>query len=209
MTITVLSSVFLSDQVIAAGVRGKLRRKNSRVTTDNGQEFINVAWTQSLREFEVGFVPMPRASWQAIESLFEVTEGGAYGFLMSDPKDMVCSTGTVVGLTSTTFQLYKKYTDSGSGLFKTRKITRPKAADFVVMVSGTPLSGGSFTLNADTGVVTIPSAPSAATVTWTGHFYVPVHFQSDTIDWEMAFAGPAEDARLLAGPSCILEEVRE
>jgi len=63
-------------------------------------------------------------------------------------------------------------------------------------------------MNTVTGVVTIPSAPSAATITWSGSFYVPVHFQSDEIDWDMVRSGPY-DTRLLAGPTVTLSEVRE
>jgi hypothetical protein len=38
---------------------------------------------------------------------------------------------------------------------------------------------------------------------------VPVHFQSDVIDWEMIAPRPDPDARYLAGPSVVLEEVLE
>jgi hypothetical protein len=45
-------------------------------------------------------------------------------------------------------------------------------------------------------------------LTWSGDFYVPVHFANDEIDWEMILGG-TYDTRLIAGPSVTLQEVRE
>lgn len=86
-TITVLSDVVLPDIVLTAGVRGRQIRKNERTQTVSGSVQVNVRWDYTLREFEVGYVPMLPAAWSAIEGLFEVTDAGAYGFLMLDPKD--------------------------------------------------------------------------------------------------------------------------
>ena len=206
MAIVVLDDVILSNRVISAGVRGRQIRQNRRVQQVSGHEAINVMWDQTLREFELGIVPMRREAWQEIESIHEVTDGGAYGLLMEDPKDSRVTTGVVAGLTSTTFQLYKRYTQASRT--KDRKITRPRSAGFVLSISGVAQSSG-YTLNVATGVVTIPAAPVARTVTWTGRFYVPVHFMSDTIDWTMVVAGQDPDARFLAGPSVVLKEIRE
>jgi uncharacterized protein (TIGR02217 family) len=208
MSLTVLSNMILPNSVIQAGVRGRQMRRNSRVMTANGAESINIMWTQTLREFEIGFVPMRRTAWQDIETFHEITEGGAYGFLMEDPKDSVVSSGVVASLTATTFQLYKRSTDAVSLRYKDRKITRPRTTSFVLTVSGAVQTTG-YSLDTTTGIVTINSGPAAANVTWTGRFYVPVHFQSDSIDWTMVVSGPDPDARFLAGPSVILEEIRE
>lgn len=45
-------------------------------------------------------------------------------------------------------------------------------------------------------------------LTWTGLFYVPVHFSDDFIDWDLVRPGPA-GTRLMVGPSIALQEVRE
>lgn len=206
MAITIFSDVILPNRVVTAGIRGKQIRRNSRVTTDNGAESINIVWTQTLREYELGFMPMQREAWQDIETLHEITEGGAYGFLMEDPKDGYVDNGRFAALTSTTFQLYKRYIHAGSARTKDRKITRPRTTSGTLRISGVPTS--SYTVDEETGIFTVPSAPSAASLTWTGFFYVPVHFMDDTIDWEM-IAGGAPDARFLAGPSVMLQEIRE
>lgn len=209
MSITVLADVILPNRVIEAGVRGKRMRRNSRVTTDSGAAAVNIVWTQTLHEYELGIVPMSRSAWQTVIAFHEITEGGAYGFLMEDPADMNATDSPVAALTATTFQLYKRYSDPVSARTKDRKITRPRASPFSVSVSGVPLGGGAYSLDTETGIITIASAPAAADVTWTGRFYVPVHFQSDSIDWELVISGPSVDGRFLAGPSVVLQEVRE
>lgn len=210
MSITVLSTVIAPNSLWSSGVRGKNIRRNDRVAVRSGQQQINIGWTRTLRQYEFGTVPLTLAVWQTLEGLFEVTEGGAYGFLVQDPKD--CSaddtTGkaTLISSGAHTYQLIKRYTSVGSSQTKDRIIKRPKAVGFVLKISGTPTL--SYTLNADTGVVTIPADPSAANVSWSGIYYVPVHFESDEIDWELVVAGP-EDLRYIAGPSVVLNEVIE
>lgn len=209
MSITVYSDVILPNSVLAAGARGKQLRNNSRTMTQSGRTQINVNWASTLRQYEFGFVPLSVAQWQTIEGLHEVTEGGAYGFLLQDPKDNSTGTDGVLGyVTATTFQLQKRYTAAGSSRTKLRSITRPLASSVQITVSGTPLASTSYSLNSTTGVVTIPSAPSVGTLAWSGSFYVPVHFAQDEIDWELAVAGPAA-SRLMAGPMVTLMEVRE
>lgn len=208
MSITVLADVILPDTVIAAGLRGKNSRVNSRVPLNNGYQTINVVWARTQRQYEVGFVPMSLAAWQAIESVFEITEGGAYGFLMEDPKDNAVTTGTASAVSSTVFQLQKRYIDAGSSRYKDRIITRPRAAGFVITNSGTPISSASYTLDVATGRITIPGAPTASNLAWTGLFYVPVHFAEDFLEWEVERPG-SNSIMLLAGPTVVLQEIRE
>jgi uncharacterized protein (TIGR02217 family) len=209
MSLIVLSDVVLTEDLMAAaGARGKQVRRNSRVVTQDGTQRANIVWDATLREYEIGFIPMQRGSWAEIETLHEVTEGGAYGFLMEDPKDSTVELGRFASLTSTTFQLYKRYLHAGSSRTKDRKITRPRSVDGTLTISGVAKTlGVDYTVDDETGIFTIPSAPSAANLAWTGPFYVPVHFRDDSIDWELV--RPGEDARLLAGPTLVLQEVRE
>jgi uncharacterized protein (TIGR02217 family) len=207
--IVVFSDVLLSNSVIEAGVRGKNMRLNSRVPTDNGFESVNIIWTQTLRQFELGFVPMRVAQWQAIETLHEITEGGAFGFLMEDPKDNNAADGVMTLVSTHVYQLHKRYVEPVSTRFKTRKITRPRLSGLVVKVSGVTLDPASYTLDPTTGRITIPgSTPAASTLTWTGLFYLPVHFMDDSIDWTLVVAG-VQEQRYLSGPSVMLQEIRE
>lgn len=210
MSITVLSTVIAPNSLWSAGARGKQMRKNSRVAVQSGEMQINIGWSRTLRQYEIGTVPLTVSQWQALEGLHEVTEGGAYGFLLQDPKDCSATAAmgkaTLISAPAHTYQLIKQYTSVGSALTKNRVITRPRASGFILYLSGTP--SAAYTLDVDTGIITIPSDPSASNVTWSGLFYVPVHFVSDEIDWDLAVAGAA-DTRLMAGPSVALAEVAE
>ena len=308
MSITVFSDVILPNSVILAGIKGKQIRNNTRASSLNGGMSININWSKTLRQYELGVAPMALDLWQTIEGLHEVTQGGAYGFLMSDPKDNAVAAGSgflwpyttvLVGTSGAgfgvpTYKLQKRYVSVGSSRFNDRGITRPKATpvlkrDAATLVVGS--SAGQIALNYDTGTVTFVAdateAPTSITVgaptilnyssgagmvaalsvgqriflsgitgsaatalnglshviaskgasslsiststtglavtapgtsykypqasealTWTGSFYVPVHFTDDFIDWELVVSGP-DTQKLLAGPSVILDEVRE
>lgn len=187
--------VFPSELVSAYEAQGKSMRRNSVVEIDSGKTAVNVVWTQSLREYEVGIVPMPVSNWQRIEAIFEITEGGAYGMLLEDPKDSSVTDGIVKDEGGKLF-LFKRYTDSSSGRTKDRKITRPRL-ETVTMSAGTPV------LDADGSVTGV-----SAGATWSGRFYVPVRFMNDYIEWEIVKSGPNE-SRYAAGPSVVLQEIRE
>jgi uncharacterized protein (TIGR02217 family) len=172
MSITVYNDVILPASVMLAGVRGKNKRSNTRAVMQNGEASINVGWTLTLREYELGFVPMVLSAWQAIEGLHEVTDGGAYGFLMLDPKDQTAATGegllypyttTLIGTIGLgygvpSYKLYKRYTSLGSTRTKDRPITRPKTSFVSLTRGGSPVtigaSPGNASVNYDTGTVT-------------------------------------------------------
>lgn len=214
MPIQVFNDVFLPNSVISSGVRGKNMRQNTRSMNQGGFEQINVNWTKTLRQYEIGTVPMRIEQWRDIETLHEITDGGAFGFLMEDPKDCIITrqfglVGTpapVNGVTPAGLQLYKRSIDARSQRYRDRAITRPQLASFALFQNGVALAPGSYTLNADKGLLTIGADP--ASLTWSGRFYVPVHFVDDFIDWDLIAPGGV-DQRFLAGPSVVLQEVRE
>lgn len=205
-TVIVLSDVILSNDVIEMGVEGSNDRYNTRVQLENGNQNVNQVWDDTMRHYTFGVVPMGLEAWAEIEALQEVTEGGTYGFLMEDPKDHYVSVGVMVQLSAGVYQLYKRIVHAGSGRYKDRKITRPRLAGFAATASGVPVV--SFTLNQTNGQITIPAAPAAATLAWTGPFYVPVHFEKNSIDWSF-MAGGNDDQRLLAGPAVLAQEILE
>ncbi len=308
MAITVFADVIVPSSVLAAGVRGKQVRRNVRTQAQNGQMQINVAWARTLRQYEVGFVPMLVSQWQTLEGLFEVTEGGAYGMLLADPKDTAVDptsgllypfttalTATIgLGYGVPTYKMYKRYTAAGTSRTKDRAVTRPQPTPTLKRAGATVTLGasaGNAAVNYTTGTVTFVADSSSAvtavtvgattqvtlaaalagltvgqrlylagltgtvgtalnglshattaitgaglnvytlsvvttalawtsggsgfkypqaseTLTWGGAMYVPVHFASDEVDWELVVGGP-EGSRLLAGPSVTLMEVRE
>lgn len=208
MPITVFSDVVLTNSVLSGGVKGKNARLNSRVPTENGFESINVIWTQTMHEYTLGVVPLRVDQWQAIETLHEITEGGAYGFLLEDPKDSVVADGVVTFISEGVFQLHKRYVHGPSTRFKTRKITRPRALGFVLKLGGVVVGPEAYTLDVQKGRLLMMPSPPPESLTWSGRFYVPVHFLEDSIDWDMVVNGSAE-SRYIAGPSVVVQEIRE
>ena len=310
-SLVVLADVILDQCDLMPGVRGRKKRSNTRAMDGGGFVKINVNWSRSLREWDIGFVAMVRPLWQILATIHEVTDGGAYGFLLQDPEDSTVasgegvlqpwdatsaeSVGTVgLGYGVPTLRTNKRYT-YGSRTYD-RLLTRPMAglvvrrggvvvtegagagqiaidvntgtitfvADasqaiasittgastvltfanssgiqaviavgqrvYITGVTGTAaaaLNGlshpvtaedtGAFTLTIATSTTGLSGAAGTAakypqadeTLTWTGGYYVPVHFATDDLDWEMVYAGPDEDARLIAGPNVTLMEVRE
>ena len=210
MPITVLSDIILPPTVIIAGLQGSNVRSNTRAMNQGGFGQINVNWTRTLRQYQLGFVAMLPSEWTFIEGLHEVTEGGAFGFLLLDPKDQKCTAaqGRLVGTPGTAgpYRLDKRYSSVGTTRFKDRTITRPVPAGLLCFVNGTSRA---YTLNTTTGAITFTVAPITTDVlTWSGTFHVPVHFLEDSLPWELVRSGQA-DTRLIMGSSITLQEVRE
>ena len=212
MPITVLADMILPNSVISAGVRGKIKRTNSRVEHgETGYMSINAVSSQGLREYELGTVPLSIDAWQTLQSFHEITLGGAFGFLLEDPSDAMASYSAITlvpaaGASPAYYQLQRRYVEPKSLRYSDRPITRPHAASFKLFnADGSPFTG-SHTLDPLTGRITASVDPS--TLVWSGRFYVPVHFQSDDLDWDLVIAG-SYDQRFLAGPSVVLQEIRE
>lgn len=210
MTIPILSTVIAPDSLWSATVRGKLQRRNRRAENIGGYKQINVLWSNSLRRWEFGTLPMTLAVWRALEALYEVTDAGASGFLVHDPSDCVVSNayGRAIdaNTVANTYQLVERKTTPTGSLTHDRTIRRLDASSFLLYLSG--VLHGTYTLDANTGIVTIPADPTAANISWAANTYVPVHFENDDLDWDLELAGD-EEARLFIGPSVTLVEIRE
>lgn len=77
------------------------------------------------------------------------------------------------------------------------------------------IAGDDYTLLVNTAGKAITASGSAfkypqpdEALVWSGEFYVPVHFASDDMDWDLVLPGEFED-RLVQGLSITLMEVRE
>lgn len=85
--IVVYEDVIVPECVIMAGASGKQRRQNDRSVNQGGYATVNVVNDKTLREYLLGVKPMELELWAEIEGLYEVTDAGAYGMLLKDPKD--------------------------------------------------------------------------------------------------------------------------
>lgn len=179
MPIVVYADVIIPNSIISAGVTGRQIRRNRRAGAENGQMKVNVQWSNTLRQYELGTVPLTVAQWQALEGLFEVTDGGAYGCLMQDPKDTIVDaaagllapyTTSLVGAIGAgygvpVYKLHKRYTSAGSARTKDRAITRPQLTPIVKRAGATVTHGaaaGNIAINYTSGTVTFVADASSA-----------------------------------------------
>ena len=183
---------------ISRGSSGGPERRTEIVVTGSGAEERNSRWADSRRRYNAGFGVKSLDDIHQLVAFFEERRGRLHGFRWKDhldfkscapgrtptPRDQAIGTG--VG-TTTRFQLVKRY---GSGLRDyLRTITKPVGASVRVAVGGLEVTG--FTLDALTGVVTLPSAPpQGAAVTAGFEFDVPVRFDTDELRINLSqFAG--------------------
>lgn len=306
MSIVVFSDVIVPNGIIMAGVSGTQMRQNTRGQNQGGYATVSAVRDVTMRAYQLGIAPMMVAAWAALEGMYEVTDAGAFGMLLEDPKDSTVSIangglqGYVNGIASGVtgfghggplYGLRKLYSVQGSSRIGSRAVTRPNGtpalfrggspvtagvsagmadlsaapvyASFTadqtrsivsltvgattqvtlgsaigISIGGrlwlqgltgadaallngqshavTAVTGAVYTLATDTTGKTITFGAAAAhkypqpdeALTWSGQFYVPVHFRDDKLDWEMVVSGP-RDSRYISGPSVWLDEIRE
>lgn len=173
----VFNDVILPPCIIVAGLSGKRMRMNERAQNQGGYDSINVVRQVTLRQFDVGFKPMYTNAWNELVGLYEITDAGAYGFLMEDPSDSIVAIGAgfmqpISGSLSLgalgngygvpTYQLYKRYPFTGTTRTKDRKITRLQPSPIFKRGATTLVEGaaaGNISVNRDTGLITfVPDA---------------------------------------------------
>lgn len=170
----------LFPRSIAFGAVGGPEFETDIVRT-NSAEYGNGRRQYPLQRWDVAPGVKTRQQYAEVYAIFMVCRGRVHRFRFRDPVDSTeadgNATGVVTGITSTTFQLAKRYAAGGQTL--DRPIRKPVAAGFEVLVSGAPLPGPDWSLDTTTGVLTIAAAPAAADVTWRGTFDVPARFDID------------------------------
>ena len=172
MTIVVYEDVIVPNSVILAGVSGRQMRQNIRTQNQGGYASVNAVRDVTLREYQLGIAPMKVDAWQAIEGLYEITDAGAFGMLLEDPKDSSVTTaqgalqGYMAGVESGTlgfgngtpnYGIRKVYTAAGSSRKSARAVTRLKG-------TASLLRGGSpVTIGVSAGNAAISAGPSYVT----------------------------------------------
>ncbi len=167
---------------IAFGAVGGPKFSTTVVMVTSGAEKRNREWSMPLYRYDVSQAIKTEADFAAIDAHFMVVGGRELGFRFRDRRDYRVATGqgVVAGLTSTTFQLQKKYTFGSVSALRT--IKKPVPGGFVLKNSGTTLAlTTDYTLDNTTGIVTTTSPRTAANLTWTGEFDVPVRFDVDEL----------------------------
>lgn len=155
------------------------------VTLASGAEQRNVNWSQARGRWNISTGIRDRADMAAVIAHFHVVKGRAFSFRFRDWNDFDAVDQTMVQVTSTTWQLVKRY--SRSGFEHVRTITKPVSGSVVTRVGGSVVTPAS--INLLTGVVTFAGAPGSAP-TASFQFDVPVRFDTDSLPvqanaWDM------------------------
>ena len=167
-------------EAVSFGASGGPEFETDIVRT-NAREYSNGRRQFPLQRWDVSPGVKTQAAYGEVLAFFMVARGRQNRFRFRDPIDNTeahgNASGVVSGITATTFQLVKRYSAGAQTL--DRPIRKPVSGSMEVRVSGAPLAVNLWTLNYTTGVLTIASAPAAATVTWVGSFDVPARFDID------------------------------
>jgi uncharacterized protein (TIGR02217 family) len=163
----------------------------------SGRESRNSNWLYPLHSWDVSQGINSQADFQTLRAFFmAVGRGRANGWRFKDYADHTAShagveAGVVDGITSTTFQLVKRYTIGGST--QDRRILKPIAAGFELKDSGTTLAlTADYSLNTATGVVTTTAPRTAGNLTWSGEFDVPMRFNTDKLEGRIVARNPRD-----------------
>lgn len=177
------------DEDVEKGAKGGPRFNTGLVPLANGFERRNQNWSQSRGQWDIGYGITTKALFSLVVEFFYARRGRARGFRFKDWTDFEMAR-QVVGTTDTAttdFQIFVRYT-SGSVTFDRTlyKIVSGTVSVWVNSVSITEGAGvGEFSLDYDTGVLTLGStlaAQSGTDVEVECEFDVPVRFDTDALD---------------------------
>ena len=180
---------------VALGSRGGPVRRTDIVTLASGREHRNARWADSRRRYDAGLGIRTLDALHAVLVFFEERRGRLAGFRFRDRvDDRSCAPsaepratdqpiGTGDGV-RTTFPLAKTY---GAAFAPYRRaIRKPVAGTVRVAVGGLETSAG-VACDPATGIVAFASPPPAgASITAGFRFDVPVRFDTDTLDIDLA-----------------------
>lgn len=140
---------------------------------DSGVEYRNQGWSQVGFKADVAHAARLKSHYDSLLAFFNAVQGRTHGFRFKNWADYsaTASEGVFSMLTSTTFQMYKRYT--AGALSYNKKITKPVSG--TVTVTG----GSSPTVATTTGIVTVSSGVPTA---WAGEYDEPCRFDIDFLD---------------------------
>lgn len=192
---------------ISYGSSGGPMFKTTITVVDSGYEYGNVNWEQAKHEYDAAMGVRTQAELSDLIRFFHVAHGRGHHFRYKDWSDfkscdveaIAASTDQLLGIgdgVKLVFQMYKVYTEGGT-ITSTRKITRPVNGTISVNILGsTNHSDGDltettdYTIDYDTGLITLLVVPTAAAVLkWGGEFDVPSRFDTDTLQINLEFYG--------------------
>ena len=182
---------------VALGTSGGPVRRTDIVSLSNGRENRNRRWQDARRRYDAGSGVRSIDDLYAVLAFFEARAGQFYGFRFRDPVDhrsgvpgaLPAAGDQQIGMgdgATAAFQLVKRYADAGGGTV--RVIEKPVADSVVVSVAGSTVPAADYMVDAATGIVTFKPGkiPASGTISAGFEFDVPVRFDTDRIDIDLA-----------------------
>ncbi|MBL8545635.1 MAG: DUF2460 domain-containing protein [Hyphomonadaceae bacterium] len=172
----------------ALGASGGPERRVDVITLGSGAENRNAPWAHARRRYDIGGAVRSLDQMHELIAFFEARRGKLHGFRFRDPFDFKsCAPSATPSVLDqeigegdgerVTFSLIKAYGDYA------RRITKPVAGSVGVAVDGEAMAPEAFDVAADTGVVTLVTAPAAGVVVSAGFvFDTPVRFDVERLD---------------------------
>jgi uncharacterized protein (TIGR02217 family) len=161
---------------VARGATGGPGFSTNVVTLGSGSERRNIQWANARGEWNISTGIRTRAEMQAVIAHFYVVKGRGYSFRFKDWNDYQAADVPMVQVTSTVWQLVKRY--NLGGYEHVRMITKPVSGTVTIKVGGSPVTPSD--IDHLTGLVTFASPPGSAP-TATFEFDVPVRFDTDKL----------------------------
>lgn len=154
--------------------------KTNIVVLNSGNEKRNQQWQNSRKKYEIELKNIGKAEANKIMSFFQARKGKLNGFRFKDWNDFEAKDeeiGTGDGETIE-YQLVKNYGDETYNY--QRKITKPVEGKLTIKQDGSIISGSTYDVLWDKGIITFDTAPdTGAVITADFEFDVPVRFDTD------------------------------
>lgn len=167
---------------ISRGASGGRTFRTTVVAASSGTEQRIAQWSSPLGEWDVSHALRTPTQMEDLQAFFYAIGGRADSFRFKDWGDYAVTTAqATVQLTTTTFQLTRRY--AYGGLSHARPIKKPVAATTHVWHTGSEVVGG-WTVDTTTGIVTFGAAPGYVPDA-TFEFDVPARFDVDSLAVEL------------------------
>jgi uncharacterized protein (TIGR02217 family) len=170
---------------IAFGAEGGPQWRTVVVITTSGAESRNADWAYPRHRWDVSTGIKSQEDFEKVRAHFMSVRGRLHGFRFKDWSDYTAQAtgdlrGAVQGITTTTFQLVKRYASGAQ--FVNRLIRKPIAQGFQLFDNTTLLTlTTDYTINTTTGIVTTVVPRTAANLSWSGEFDVPCRYDTDEL----------------------------
>jgi uncharacterized protein (TIGR02217 family) len=161
---------------VARGATGGPAFSTQVVTLASGAENRNANWAKARGSWDISTGIRTRAQMADVVAHFYVVGGKAHSFRFKDWSDYDAQGVAMLAVSSTVFQLVKRYARGGSEYV--RPITKPVSGSIQITVSGSPVIPAS--IDHVTGLVTF-SSPPGSTPLASFEFDVPVRFDTDRL----------------------------